>query len=133
MFSEAMDLYRALDLNSNPMDSSHFEPEIRVPDPQRWFLGQANCTNNTMFFSDFLDQIVSDPEPEASRCWSRSQKTRCPELAPEPEIWVPAPQPWYAEDLQALSLLCDVRYSTRKKLSCDLFIYCYLTNVTEQQ
>jgi len=29
-----------------------------------------------MFFSDFLDQIVLEPEPEpkASRYWSRSQK-----------------------------------------------------------
>jgi len=36
-------------------------------------------------------------------------------VEPEPEILVPDPQPWYIEDLQTLSLLCDVRYSTMEK------------------
>jgi len=27
-----------------------------------------------------------EPETKISRCWSRSQKFRCPELEPEPEI-----------------------------------------------
>ena len=29
-------------------------------------------TNNLMFFSDCLDQIVLKPEPKASRCWSQN-------------------------------------------------------------
>jgi len=29
MFFEAMDLYRTLNLNSNPMDSSHFENNFK--------------------------------------------------------------------------------------------------------
>jgi len=47
---------------------------------------------------------------------ARPKKFRCPE--PEPQLLVPTPQPWYAKGLQALSLLCDVRYSTMEKLSC---------------
>jgi len=39
-----------------------------------------------------MGQIVLEPEPKTSRCWSWSQKFRCLEL--EPEIWVPAPQAW---------------------------------------
>ena len=39
-------------------------------------MGQASYTSNTMFFSDFLDKIVleSEPEPKASGCWNRSLK-----------------------------------------------------------
>jgi len=65
--------------------------------------------------------------------WSRSQKLldvgagtkkfRCPELDPEPEICVPAPQPWYTENLLALSLLCDLRCSAMETLSWELLIY----------
>ena len=32
------------------------------------------------FFSDILEQIVLEPEPKASKCWSRSQKIRCRSL-----------------------------------------------------
>jgi len=38
-----------------------------------------------------------------------------------------------SKDLLTLSLLCDVRYSTMEKLSWELLIYCYVTNVTEQR
>ena len=41
-----------------------------------------------------------------------AKKFRCLELKPEPEIWVLVPQPWYAEDLLALSLL--VTYVTQQ-------------------
>jgi len=66
---------------------------------------------------------------------ARAKKFKCPELgrASEPDIWVPSPRPWYAEDLLASSLLCDVRYSTMEKLSRELLVYCYVTNVTGQQ
>jgi len=51
------------------------KPEIWVPDPQRQFVGQASYANKTVeCFSYILDQIVPEPEPKASRCWSRSQK-----------------------------------------------------------
>jgi len=51
------------------------EPEIWVPVSQRRFVGQASDTNDTVFFSVFLDQIVLEPEPKACRRWSRSQKS----------------------------------------------------------
>jgi len=54
------------------------EPEIWVPVPQIYFVAQASYTNNTSFFSDFLDQIVLEPGPKTSRCWSRSQKNLVP-------------------------------------------------------
>ena len=38
-----------------------------------------------------------------------------------------------AENLLALSLLSDVRYLTLEKLSREILIYCYVTNVTEQR
>jgi len=48
------------------------EPDIWVPVPQIWFVGQARDTNNV--FSDFLDQIILGREPKTARFWSRSQK-----------------------------------------------------------
>jgi len=59
------------------------------PDPEIWVPVQASYRRQHNVFFCFLDQIVleTDPEPQCSRCWSRSQKNRCPELEPEPEIW----------------------------------------------
>jgi len=37
-------------------------------------VGEASCYINNPFFSDFLDQIVLEPEPKAFRCWSWRQK-----------------------------------------------------------
>jgi len=39
-----------------------------------------------------MGQLVLEPKPKTFRGWSQNQKNWCLEL--EPEIWVPAPQPW---------------------------------------
>jgi len=79
-----MELYRTLDLKSNPMDSSHFRAKFQ--------------TN---------DKLSSNSD-------------------------------WYEWELQAenwlaLTLLCDVRYSTIEKLLWELLIYYYVTNVVIEQ
>jgi len=58
---------------------------VQSPKLFRWwnptFVGQASCSLQIIqWFSQ--DQIILEPEPKTSRC-----------LDPEPENWVPAPQP----------------------------------------
>ena len=36
--------------------------------PQLWFVVQASCTNNTVFFSFSADRIISEQDPKTSRC-----------------------------------------------------------------
>jgi len=85
-----------------------------VPDPQRQFVGQASYANNTIFFLIFWTILYWNLSQKLQDVGAGAKKLRCPVLDPKPPILVPAPQPWYAEDLLALSLLCDVRYSTMK-------------------
>ena len=66
-------------------------------EPGIWVPVQTSYTNNTMFFIFFLNQIFLEPEPKIWRCWSRSQKIRCP----EPEIWVLALQPCWEQSKSA--------------------------------
>jgi len=59
------------------------EPEICVPVPQPWFVGQASCTNNTMF-SVFNGPNHSGARAKTFRCWSGSQNCGCLESEPKP-------------------------------------------------
>jgi len=56
------------------------------PEPEIWVPVQASYANNTIFFC-FLDQSCYGAAAGA-------KKIRYPELEPEFEIWVSAPQPW---------------------------------------
>jgi len=57
-----------------PHSKAHLRYWRKLKDFKYSLWSETYGTNNTMFFSWFLDQIVLEPESKASRCWSRSQK-----------------------------------------------------------
>jgi len=70
MFFEAMDLYRTLDLKSTPMDSSHFENNLK-----RTINCPATRPNRNKPCTVRSRAEESDPGAEAIlNGWSRSQK-----------------------------------------------------------
>jgi len=60
-------------------------------------------------------------------------KRKAPCRTAKPPYWKISGDGSEAEDLLALSLPCDVHYSTMEKFSWEFLIDCYITNVTEQR
>ena len=70
-------------------------PEIWVPVQQTQFVGQASCTNTTMAFSFQWTKSFWSRNQIFLEVGAGAKKVRC--LEPEPEILVPAPQPWLCQ------------------------------------